>query len=106
MRFQGQILIFPYFLVTSGPTDINNLTSVATETTVPRISPSVPTNESNEETTTLSISGNTSSHFLSQEGNETTPAISGNQKYSASIAYSPTTDRVTENNALCKGIFI
>ncbi|KAH0510500.1 Hematopoietic progenitor cell antigen CD34 [Microtus ochrogaster] len=76
MRFQGRILIFPYFLVTSGPTDINNLTSVATETTVPRISPSVPTNESNEETTTLSISGNTSSHFLSQEGNGTTPAIS------------------------------
>ncbi|XP_026635792.1 hematopoietic progenitor cell antigen CD34 [Microtus ochrogaster] len=56
--------------------NINSLTSVATETTVPRISPSVPTNESNEETTTLSISGNTSSHFLSQEGNGTTPAIS------------------------------
>lgn len=55
---------------------INNLTSVAMETTVPGISPSVPTNESNEETTTLSISGNTSSYFLSQEGNETTPAIS------------------------------
>ncbi|XP_038205154.1 hematopoietic progenitor cell antigen CD34 isoform X1 [Arvicola amphibius] len=55
---------------------LNNLTSVATETTVPGISPSVPKNESNEETTTLSIPGNTSSYFLSQEGNETTPAIS------------------------------
>ncbi|XP_057625419.1 hematopoietic progenitor cell antigen CD34 isoform X1 [Chionomys nivalis] len=55
---------------------LNNLTAVATKTTVPGISPSVPTNESNEETTTLSIHGNTSSYFLSQEGNETTPAIS------------------------------
>lgn len=103
MRFQGRILIFPYFPVTSGPTDLNNLTSVATATTAPGISPSVPTNVSNEETTTLSIPGSTSSYFLSQEGNETTPAISGNQKYSASIAYSPTTDGGHINQCFMQG---
>ncbi|CAH6789698.1 hematopoietic progenitor cell antigen CD34 isoform X1 [Phodopus roborovskii] len=52
---------------------LNSLTSVAMEIT-PGISPSIPTNESDEKTTIPSIPGSTS--FLPQDSNETTPAIS------------------------------
>ncbi|XP_005082900.1 hematopoietic progenitor cell antigen CD34 isoform X1 [Mesocricetus auratus] len=57
---------------------LNNLTSVATESTTPGISPSIPTNESTEKTTIPNIPGSTSSssYFFPQDSNETTPAIS------------------------------
>ncbi|XP_036058090.1 hematopoietic progenitor cell antigen CD34 isoform X2 [Onychomys torridus] len=55
---------------------LNNLTSVAMETTAPGISPSIPTNESSEKTTIPNILGSTSSYLFPQGSNETTPAIS------------------------------
>ncbi|XP_006986818.1 hematopoietic progenitor cell antigen CD34 isoform X2 [Peromyscus maniculatus bairdii] len=56
--------------------NLNNLTYVATETTAPGISPSVPTNESSEKTTNPNIPGSTSSYLFPQGSNETTPTIS------------------------------
>ncbi|XP_052594066.1 hematopoietic progenitor cell antigen CD34 isoform X1 [Peromyscus californicus insignis] len=55
---------------------LNNLTYVATETTAPGISPSVPTNESSEKTTIPNILGSTNSYLFPQGSNETTSAIS------------------------------
>ncbi|XP_060220953.1 hematopoietic progenitor cell antigen CD34 isoform X1 [Meriones unguiculatus] len=55
---------------------LNNLVSVATETSSLGISPSIPTNESNEENITANIRGSTSSYFVPQDRNETTPTMS------------------------------
>ncbi|XP_029394975.1 hematopoietic progenitor cell antigen CD34 isoform X2 [Mus pahari] len=55
---------------------LNNLTSVATETSTQGISPSVPTNESIEENITSSIPGSTSHYLIYQDSSKTTPAIS------------------------------
>lgn len=98
------ILTCPYFPVTSGFTDLNNLTSVASENSTQGIFPPVPTNESTEESITSSIPGSTSHYLIGQDSNKTTPAISGNQKYSAGIACSPTTDGVIQANDLRQGI--
>ncbi|XP_028615860.1 hematopoietic progenitor cell antigen CD34 isoform X2 [Grammomys surdaster] len=56
---------------------LNNLTSVATENSTQGISsPSVPTNESIEESITASIPGSTSYDLIYQNSSKTTPAIS------------------------------
>ncbi|XP_051004129.1 hematopoietic progenitor cell antigen CD34 [Acomys russatus] len=53
---------------------LNNLTSVATETSTLGIPPSVTTNESSEENTTRNMPESTSACFVPQDRNETTPA--------------------------------
>ncbi|XP_034369598.1 hematopoietic progenitor cell antigen CD34 isoform X2 [Arvicanthis niloticus] len=55
---------------------LNNLTSVATETSTQGTSSSVPTNESTEESITSSIPRNTSHYLIYQNSSKTIPAIS------------------------------
>lgn len=55
---------------------LNNLTSVASENSTQGVFPSVPTNESTEESITSSIPGSTSHYWIGQDSNKTTPAIS------------------------------